>query len=60
LGAAALKMLSHAVPAQTRPKATMQVISRALRGARVLEGERGEADGFADHLLQNVREGVRS
>jgi hypothetical protein len=51
-GRAALAMIEHAVPARIRPKATLTVITRALRGAVALEGERGEAAAVADALLR--------
>lgn len=51
-GRAALAMIEHAVPARIRPEATMTVITRALRGAVALEGERGEAAEIAQTLLR--------
>src|SRR3954454_547841 len=43
-GAGALAMLEHAVPAESRPSQTLRVLKKAVTGAVVLEGERGEAD----------------
>jgi hypothetical protein len=54
-GAGALAMLEHTVPAQTRPKEALRVLSRAMDGAVALEGERGEADEFAGILLETLR-----
>jgi hypothetical protein len=53
-GAAALAMLEHAVPAQTRPAQTMRVLRKAAEGAAALEGERGEADALAEVLLKSL------
>jgi hypothetical protein len=52
VGRAALAMIEHAVPARIRPEATMTVITRALRGAVALEGERGGAAEIAGGLLR--------
>jgi hypothetical protein len=54
-GAGALAVLEHAVPARSRPEQTLRVLSRALNGAIVLKGERGEADEFAGVLLDTLR-----
>jgi hypothetical protein len=51
-GEAVLALLSKAVPARNRPEETLRVLSRAVDGVTVLEGERGEADEFADMLLE--------
>ena len=53
-GEGALMLISHAVPARTRPQATMRAITRALEPALILAGERGEADDLADELLRRV------
>jgi hypothetical protein len=50
-GAGALAMLEHTVPAQTRPKQALRVLTKAVNGALVLEGKRGEAEEVADLLL---------
>jgi hypothetical protein len=50
-GRAALAMIENAVPARIRPEATMTAVSRALRGAIALEGERGEAPDVAEAVL---------
>jgi hypothetical protein len=54
-GAGALAMLEHAVPAQERPEQTLRVLKRALEGAVILEGERGEATDVAGVLLDTLR-----
>lgn len=54
-GAGALALLEHAVPAQERPEQTMRYVRRAVQGAVVLEGERGEADELAHILLDTMR-----
>ena len=54
-GAGALAMLEHAVPAQARPEQTLRVLKRALEGAVILEGERGEANDVARDLLDTLR-----
>jgi hypothetical protein len=51
-GEAALGLLSKAVAARYRTAEAMQTLSRAVDGVTVLEGERGEADEFADLLLE--------
>lgn len=50
-GEATLALLAHAVPAQSRSEQTMSVLSQAVDGATVLQGERGDADEFAETLL---------
>jgi 3-deoxy-D-manno-octulosonate 8-phosphate phosphatase KdsC-like HAD superfamily phosphatase len=45
-------LLSKAVAARYRTAEAMQTLSRAVDGVTVLEGERGEADEFADLLLE--------
>jgi hypothetical protein len=53
-GAAALAMLEHAVPAQTRPEQTMRVLKKTAEGAVAFQGERGEADALAEVLLESL------
>jgi hypothetical protein len=50
-GEGALALLSRTVPARARPQESLQVLTKAVNGAVVLEGERGEAEEFADLLL---------
>jgi hypothetical protein len=54
-GAGALTLLENAVPAQDRPDQTIRHISRAIAGATVLRGERGEAHEIAGRLLDTLR-----
>jgi hypothetical protein len=58
MGAGALALFEHAVPAQSRPEQTMRFLSAALKRAVILSGERGEADEFARVLLDTMRAGV--
>jgi hypothetical protein len=53
-GEGVLGMLSNTVPAQERPAESLSVISRAVNGAVVLEGDRGEAEALAPLLLAEV------
>jgi hypothetical protein len=57
-GAGALAVLENAVPAQERPEQTIRHISRALVGATLLDGDRGEADETASLLLDALRAAV--
>jgi hypothetical protein len=54
-GAGALALLEHTVPAQTRPKQAIRVLTRAMAGALAVEGERGEAEEVAGLLLDMLR-----
>jgi hypothetical protein len=47
-------MLAHAPAASTRSEGAMRVISEAIDGAVVLEGERGEARELVPHLLSTA------
>ena len=53
-GAGALALLENTVPARARPQDALQVISRALRRARVLAGDRGEATEAVNALLAEL------
>lgn len=53
-GEATLSLLANTVPAQDRPAESMAAIRRALEGAVVLEGERGEAADVAPDLLARL------
>ncbi|HEX6388156.1 MAG TPA: hypothetical protein VFZ89_01875, partial [Solirubrobacteraceae bacterium] len=53
-GAGALALLANTIPAYERPEQSMQAIARAIDGAVVLEGDRGEADEIAASLLAEV------
>jgi hypothetical protein len=54
-GAGALILLENAIPGQDRPDQTIRHITRAIAGATVLHGERGEADEIAGELLEALR-----
>jgi hypothetical protein len=54
-GAGVLVMLENAVPAQDRPEQTLRVLKKALDGAVILQGDRGEADEVARELLDTLR-----
>ena len=51
-GQGVMAVLAHTVPARDRPEESLQTVSRALAGADVLEGPRGEADALAELLLE--------
>ncbi len=53
-GKGALAMFANALSALTRQQEAVRFIRRALEGAVVLEGERGEADDAARELLDTV------
>jgi len=53
-GEGALALLSNTVPARERPEQSMQAIRRAVEGATVLGGERGEADELVPKLLAEL------
>jgi hypothetical protein len=53
-GEGALALLSRTVPARDRPEESLRVLTKALKGTAVLEGERGEADQFAELLLSEA------
>lgn len=54
-GAGALVMLDHALTAQVRPEQALRVLKKAVDGAAVLQGERGEAEEVAGALLDTLR-----
>jgi hypothetical protein len=49
-----LALLANTIPAQDRPEQSLQALRRAVDGAVVLEGERGEASAIVDQLLGSV------
>lgn len=53
-GRGVLAMVGNTLSALTRPKEAVEFITRALDGAVVLEGERGEAEDIAPQLLANA------
>lgn len=48
-------VLANTVPAQERPGKSLRAVSRALSGAVVLQGTRGEAEPVAAALLEELR-----
>jgi hypothetical protein len=55
-GQAVLEILSHTVPARLRPEDSLATLGRAVQGAEVLQGERGEARDLAVRLLAWMEE----
>jgi hypothetical protein len=53
-GAGALTLLGKTVNARSRPEEALKTLTTALDGITVLEGERGEADEFAEMLLSGA------
>jgi hypothetical protein len=53
-GQAVIEMLAHTVPARLRPAASLEALERAVAGAAVVKGERGEARELAPRLLEMV------
>jgi hypothetical protein len=53
-GIGGLALLTNAVPARPRTEATIEAVSRAVDGATVLEGDRGEATETAKLLLATL------
>jgi hypothetical protein len=49
-------LMANAVPAQARPAETLRVLTAAVNRARVLEGDRGEAQPVARSLLDELRQ----
>ena len=53
-GEGVLALLANTVPARERPQESLRTLSRAVRGATVLEGDRGEAGPTAAALLEEL------
>ena len=53
-GRAILALLEHTVPARRRPRASIRTLDRALAGATVVKGVRGEARRAAEMLLARM------
>lgn len=53
-GEGVLALLANTVPAQERPRESLQALGRAVRGATILEGDRGEARDLATALLDEL------
>ncbi len=54
-GDAVLAMLANTVPAQERPAQSLSAVKKALEGAVVVEGERGDAAEVVEDILEGVR-----
>jgi hypothetical protein len=57
-GAAVLALLSHTVPAQSRPAQALHAINRAVDSATVIDAPRGEADAVAPLVLAELERAV--
>jgi hypothetical protein len=53
-GQGVLALLANTVPAQERPRESLQALSRAVSGATILEGDRGEARDLVPRLLDEL------
>jgi hypothetical protein len=53
-GEGAIALMANTVAARERPPEVMQALSRAVDGAAVLEGDRGEADDVVPKLLEEL------
>lgn len=53
-GQAVLAMLSNTVPARSKPAESLRAVTRAVEGAELLQGERGEAAAVVEQLLAHV------
>jgi hypothetical protein len=53
-GEAILALMSHTVPAQSRPAQALRAISRSVESASTIESARGEADAVAPLVLAEV------
>ncbi len=51
-GQGVLALLSNTVPARERPRESLRAVRRAVAGATVLEGDRGEAGPAAESMLE--------
>jgi hypothetical protein len=54
-GEAVLALLENTVPARTRPQESLRAATRAVDGAKLQRGERGDADRTAALLLDDLR-----
>ena len=57
-GQGLVALMANTVPAQDRPKESLRTLSRAVAGATVLEGDRGEAGPAAIALLDELRAAI--
>ena len=54
---AVVQLMANAVPARARAEQTLKACGRAMRSARALVGDRGEADATAALLLSEMTDG---
>ena len=53
-GQGVLALLANTVPAQERPEESLRTLGRAIAGATILEGDRGEAGPVASAMLDEL------
>ena len=53
-GQGMLALLANTVPAQARPEESLRTLGRAIAGATIVEGDRGEAGPVASALLDEL------
>ena len=53
-GKGVLEMLSNTVSARTQPELALNVLPKALEGAKILKGVRGEARDIVDSILEKI------
>jgi hypothetical protein len=53
-GEGTLALLSHTIPAQSRPKQALSYITRAIEGASITRGTRGDAHAVAPLILDEL------
>jgi hypothetical protein len=53
-GEAVVGLLAHTVAARDRPATALRVLKRAVAGATLLAGDRGEADEIVEPLLRTL------
>jgi hypothetical protein len=57
---AVLDMLNHALSVQRQPQVVLEVLGRAMAGARALRGPRGDAAATAERILRSAVRAVTS
>lgn len=55
-GQGLLGLFAHAVPARRRPQTALKILERAVAGARIVKGTRGDADETAAALLRLMQQ----
>lgn len=56
MGQGSLALLANAVPARRRPAEVLETLAKVVRGAAVLRGARGDAEGAALKILERASE----